>query len=750
MFAEMSTFKIRTMKYLLIICLLFPFGLLAQNFTGTVANSNSEPLNGASIVWKNTTKGTTSDEYGQFEISGKGIKNKILIASFVGHSSDTVVFTDQTYIEFVLTETQSINEVVVSEERDDVIISNNTVIKTEVITEAELGKSACCDLAGCFETQITVQPHTTNIITNSKELRILGLSGVYNQVLIDGFPMIQGLSYTYGISGVPGTLVQNIHVSKGANSVLQGYESISGQINVITKSPEKADKLFLNAYINGFAEKQFNANLAFKKNKWSNITAFHVVQPANKVDRDNDDFIDLPQLTRYMVFNKLKYGNQRDWGLSGQLSLRLLNENRVGGQTSYNPKTDLGSTSVYGQSVNLSQPEVVASVSYRINDFNKITLSSSSFYQEQESYLGTVKYDALQTNFYGNLQYERSYAQKNSIKTGVSYRYLNLSEDINFTDTLKRAYAGNYNKLETVPGVFAENTMFFLDSKITWIAGVRGDLSQDENFVITPRTLLKYNLSKEAAIRASVGTGWRTANVFSENIGLLVSSKDIIFEEELNPEKALNWGLNYTHKFKRNALDGYLSLDFYRTDFQNQVYLDYDTDPTKVFVKNFTGTSVGNGVQAEIYVQFWKRFKVKTGYNYLDVYREFDGVKEDVPFNAKHRFLATFNYEPLSQKFSFDVNVHWHGVKRLPSTKSNPVEFQRPDYSDPYTLVNTQFTYFFKKFEVYTGCENVFDFVQEQAISSWENPFGPYFDTSSVWGPTKGREFYVGLRFKLK
>ncbi len=532
-----TTFKIKRMKkYILIVGLMFPFGISAQNIFGKVTNDKKEQLTGASVYWLGTTIGVTTGNEGEFEISSKDISNKKLIASYVGHSPDTMDITNQTFVEFRLKETKTLHEMIVQGQRDGVIISDTKSIKTEQITQTELGKSACCDLAGCFETQTTVQPQTTNVITNSKELRILGLSGVYNQVLIDGFPLIQGLSYTYGISSIPGTLVDNIYVSKGANSVLQGYESISGQINVETKEPDKTDRLLLNAYINNFLEKHFNVNYAFKEGKWSNLTAFHTVQPANKIDRDDDNFLDLPLLTRYMISNKWKYGNEKDWGWNSRINLRFFNEQRIGGQTFFNTESNKGSTGAYGQSVNINQPEIWTKTAYRINDKHNIVLFASAFHQQQNSYFGTVKYNAEQTNLYGNIQYELNYG-KNELKTGISYRYLNLRENIVFTDTfLQRTYAGNYQRLENVPGLFAENTMRFFNNKLTWIAGVRGDYHNQFAFQVTPRTLLKYDIAPKTIVRANVGTGWRTVNLFSENIGLLVSSRDIIFAEQLQPE----------------------------------------------------------------------------------------------------------------------------------------------------------------------------------------------------------------------
>lgn len=738
-------------KALIILGLLASVGMSGQTISGKVTNQRNEPLVGASVYWAGTTQGTSTGPGGNFKLSATGITNKKLVASFVGFVPDTLEITQQTFVEFRLKESTTLGEVVVSGQREGVIISDAKEIKTEQITQTELQKSACCDLAGCFETQTTVQPQVTNVVTNSKELRILGLSGVYNQILIDGFPMIQGLTYTYGISGIPGTLVENIYVAKGANSVLQGFESISGQINVETKDPAKTDRLLLNFYINNFAEKHTNANFSFKVGKWNSLASVHTVQPANKIDRDNDGFLDLPLLTRYMVFNNWKYGNEANWGWHSKVGVRLLNEERIGGQSSFNPQTDRGSTSVYGQTVNINQPELWTKTGYRFNDNHAITFIASAFLQEQNAYFGSVKYDARQTNAYANVQYEWAYGN-HEVKTGISYRHLNLREDIAFTDDfLQRSYDGIHHRVEHIPGVFAENTLRFSE-KLTWITGLRADHHNQFGMRLTPRTLVKYDIAPNSILRANVGLGWRTVNLFSENIGLLVSSRDVVFAEELRPEQAVNFGVNYIQKFDymEGNLSGFLSLDFYHTDFQNQIFPDYDSDPRLAIVENFTGRSVSNGFQAEVFLKIYERFEFKTGFNYLDVYRKVEGEKQLLPFNPKHRVITTFSYRPLSNRFHFDTNIHWYGRQRLPNTQSNPEAFQRPDFSETYTVANAQFTYKFKKVDVYFGCENIFDFRQLRPILSWQDPFSPYFDTSSVWGPTRGREFYLGLRFRLE
>ncbi len=737
-------------RILMYIGLLFPLSSAAQIITGKVVTANNQPLSGASIIWMSNKKGITTNEDGSFSIK-KTAANTKLTASYSGYLKDTIDVSSMDTVLFVLKQNSSLQEVVVRSEKEGTIQSNLSPIKTEILTSVELKKSACCDLAGCFETQSSVQPQTTNIITNAKELRILGLSGVYNQVLIDGFPMIQGLTFTYGISGIPGTLVDNIYISKGANSVLQGFESISGQINVETKKPNASEKLFANVYMNSFGEKHLNLATNFKAGKWHSLLAFHTVQPANKTDRDKDNFLDLPLLTRYMVMNKWKIGKEKDWGWSSEIAVRFLNEKRTGGQTFFNPGEHKGSSSIYGNTVSLNQPEMWAKTSYRFNDMHRVTLYTSGFHQNQNSWFGSLSYKAKQTNAFVNLQYELNKTENHSLKTGISFKSLNLNEDIAFTDNIiNRNYDGNYNRKEKIVGLFAENTMTFLKGKMTWIAGIRADNHNQFGWNITPRTLLKYDPNAKLTIRANIGTGWRTVNFFSENIGLLASSRDIIFLEALRPEKALNMGINVTQKFESENVSGYISMDYYRTNFQNQIFPDYDTDPTKAFVKNFTGKSVSNSFQTDFFIKLYKQYEFKAGYNFLNVYRINNSTKEVLPFNARHKVLTTFSYKPVSNKFHADMNIHWFGKQRLPDTKSNPVQFQRPDFSLPYTTVNAQLTYLFKNFEVYAGCENIFNFRQNQPIISWQNPFSPYFDISSVWGPTRGREFYMGIRWKLK
>lgn len=746
------------MRKLILFCLLISsLPLHAQTLKGKLfgqSGDNKEIIPGGMVRFIGTDVAALANENGVFEITLEGIEDRRIIASNIGFVTDTIVVGEKTYLSIVLRkDAKELGEVTIRD-RSGAYISSLNVNQTEVINQRELTKAACCDLAGCFGTQASVQPQTTNVVTNAQELRILGLSGVYNQVLFDGFPMIQGLSYTYGISTYPGTVVDNIYVSKGTTSVLQGFESISGQINIVSRQPDKTDKLFLNGYMNSFGETHINANISAaigKKKKWHTLLALHTVQPARKTDANNDGFLDLPLLTRYMAYNKWIYGNDKKKGFATQIGLRIVNENRIGGQKGYRAAQDEGSNSVYGQSVNYTQPEAYIKSTYRFSDDHAVVLALSGFTHNQNSWFGTTSYKAQQQSGYFNLQHEWRWREKHMLKYGVSYRYQELNETIRFTDTtLQRSYAGNYLTKLRVPGAFVENTFHWANDKVVLITGARVDNHQRWGSYFTPRTMIKYAINEKHTLRASAGTGWRQVNLFSEQTNLLVSSRDVIFSETLKPEAAFNWGVSHTYRFTVGKTSGTLSGDFYSTHFSNQFFPDYDKEPTKIIIKNFDGISRSNGLQLEASFIFFKQLEFRTAYNYLDVYRIENGNKINLPFNPRNRAMAALSFHTKNNRWQADANTHWFDEMRLPDTHNNPVQYRRPLYSTPYATLNVQATFRWKTVDIYAGCENLTNYRQSNPIISADNPFSKYFDLSSVWGPTRGRELYIGVRYSIK
>jgi outer membrane receptor for ferrienterochelin and colicin len=747
------------MKQLLLIFLAAGLIIQAQgqSLSGKVfglTDKGKEIIPGALVQWLGDTTGTQTNENGVFKLERAASVTTIIVVSAPLFSNDTIDVKNKTYLSVLLKpDGHNLTGVTVRDERM-AYLAQKSVGQTEIITKRELSKAACCDLAGCFGTQASVQAQSTNIVTNAQELRLLGLSGVYNQVLIDGLPIIQGVMYTYGISTYSGTLVDQINVSKGTTSVLQGFESISGQINMVTASPEKADPLFLNAYANSFGEIHLNAMGSAKigrSKKWSTLAAFHTVQPANRVDNNGDGFLDLPLLTRYMGYNKWRYRSETDKGLSMQFGLRFVYEQRIGGQNDYHPETDEGGMRVYGQNVRYVQPEITTKVNYRLNTNHIIQLALAGYGQDQESWFGVTEYKAQQKSFYLNLQHGWQWAEDFQLKWGLSYRYQDLDENIRFTDnSLNRTYAGDYRTPLRVPGVFAENSFSFFEDKVQLLAGARLDHHQKWGNYFTPRALLKWKIASGHTFRASAGRGWRQVNLFPEQVTILVSSRDIIIPESIRPEAAINWGFSHQWRFNVGANEGSLSGDFYQTRFENQVFTDYDVQPGKIVIREFDGTSRSMGIQIEGNFKLRKILEFKAAYNYLDVYRIENGERITLPFNPRNRAMGAVSARSNNNRWQGDVNVHWFDEMKLPNTSSNPEQYRRPDYSDPYATVNVQGTFRWKEFEFYAGCENIFGFVQQNPIIGADDPFGPYFDISSVWGPTRGREIYGGVRWKLK
>jgi outer membrane receptor for ferrienterochelin and colicins len=725
----------------------------AQTVKGTVIDENMEVLIGATVHWAGTSIGDATDEMGEFMLIGNDIEDKRIVVTYVGYLNDTInILGDADYMVEMISDA-ALSEVIVEGQKTGGFISSSSPMKIEIINDVELGKAACCDLAGCFNTNASVEPATTNIVTNSKELKILGLSGIYNQLLLDGQPLIQGLSYSYGISSVPGPFVEQIFISKGTNSVLQGAESISGQINVILQKPEKAPILHVNLFLNSFLESQYNVYGTYDLGKSKHFVGVHMVQPAAKWDRNDDNFLDLPKLTRYEILDKWTIGNEQKNGYSNRGGIRFTNERRVGGQENFDPKTDLGSSTVYGQQIKYNQFDIWDRNAYRFNEKNAMALILSGQYHQQDAWFGETNYDGRQTLFNATLQHEWIYKNGSNLRAGASFKYLDLDEEISFTNNpLEKSYDGTYETKEIVPGIFAENTFFSKDNKMTFMLGLKADHLNIFGWKLSPRSLIKFTPKEKTDIRISAGYGWHRPKVFAEQANVLSSQRDVHIHQLLQPDEAWNYGINITQKFETTNMSGSVTADYYQTRFTNHVQPHYHEFHDAIVFENNSRPAVGNGFQIESSFDLWEWINIKLSYNFLDMQHHDieDGEKQSMNFITKHKFLTSLSVAPKGKPWHLDVNSQWYGKKSLPDTQFYPDDFQQSDYSKPYSMLNAQFTYKWKAFEWYAGVENILNFTQDNPIISADNPYNPYFDTSFAWGPIRGTEGYVGFRYTLE
>ena len=768
--------------------LLAPVLVQAQITSGTVHDATEgatpAPIPGANVFWLGTTQGTVTDAEGRFSLLQPSDASR-LVVSFVGYQTDTLKVGEQRQLEIGLKSVLQLKEVTVNS--SSTFISGTETIKTETITARALQKAACCNLSESFETNASVSVSYADAVTGAKQIQVLGLSGTYVQINTENIPSIRGLATTYGLNYIPGTWISSIDVGKGTGSVVNGYESITGQLNVELQKPENSERLYLNTYVNDMGRAEINLNLAQKIGKkdksrpkdagWSTGLLLHASGMGDlikeRMDRNGDGFFDLPMSTQYNAVNRWKYQSKR---LMAQFGIKALYENRRGGQLAYYHDRTTSSAPApvgpipidhdghvgMGGSTGMPDAYGTGSTTRRVEAFSKtallfpdapyrgLGLVLSAVNHDQQSFFGINAYDGGQQTLYANLIYQSILSTTNhAYKLGASY----LMDQ--YRENYRRFACGDslFSRNESVPGLFAEYT-FTVPDKFTLVAGSRVDFHNLYGTLYTPRLHLKYDLSPRTILRASAGSGFRVANPIAENVGVLVSSRQLMVSEALRPEKAWNYGINLTHDFMIGSRKGTLGLDLYRTDFVNQIITDMET-PRQVRFYNLKGKSYADNIQVEMNYQPAKALDLKLAYKLYEVKTTLgqNAAEQrllEKQFVSRDRVLFNAAYATNFDKWKFDFTTQWNGRKRLPDANFQPGEPSQPLYSPAYFILNAQVTKAFKKWDLYVGGENLANFTQKNPIVAADQPFGPNFDGSLAWGPVFGRMIYAGMRFKIK
>lgn len=728
------------MKYQLIIliALLASNHIFSQSLTGKVLDSKKEPLVGATVLLPKSQEGTITDVNGAFSISD--VKNeKQVIVSFVGFISDTLNISVGRPMSIQLNENNDELDAVVVKS-SSTFIDNLHPIHAEVITQKELLKAACCNLSESFETNASVDVSFTDAVTGTKTIRMLGLDGKYTLINRENMPHVRGLSSRQGLNYIPGTWIQSIDVGKGAGTVVNGYESMTGQINIEFKKPEHSEKVYLNAYGNSFGRMEINANTSYKINeKWSGALLTHANYFGTEVDRNKDDFMDLPKSKQINVLNRYKYQGDR---MESQIGFNVMLDEKAGGQKGFDFDDDALNSSLYGYSNNASKLEVFgkAGLLFPEKPYQGWGFIYSVSYQEQKSDFGTRAYVGKEKYLYTNLIHQNIIGNTfHQYKTGISFMIDDYDEI--FADSA-------FTRTEIVPGTFFEYS-YLPNDKFTLVSGIRADAHNLYGLYITPRLHLRYEIMHEGTLRLSAGKGYRTSNIITENNQVFISSRKLIVEEELNPEESWNFGGSFVKEIKVGEQKLNIVADYFHTRFQNQVVTDLDQDASSVHFYNLDGKSYANSYQIEIGSSINDHFSTKAAYKYYDVKSTIDGELIQIPFISQNRLFWNLGYASKFDVWQADLTFQWYGKKRLPSTLDKPNEFQRPDYSNDFTNINTQVSRSFRWGNIYVGSENLLDFRQKTPIIDPENPFGENFDGSIVWGPIAGRVIYFGVRYTI-
>lgn len=742
------------MKILILsIILLQPSLLPAEDILqGVVAEENEKgeviPLIGVNVYWQETTIAAATDANGVFSIECRHETHPLVI-SYIGYEPDTIHVENHDYITIILKKGLTLKEVEVTYRKKSTEVSYADVIKTQEISEQELFKAACCNLSESFETTPSVDVSFSDAVTGTKQIQMLGLAGAYTVVSQENVPYLRGLASGRGLGFIPGTWIESIQLSKGTGSVVNGFESFAGTINVELKRPENSEKLYLNAFVNQEGRMEGNLNFANRiAKKWRTATLLHGSVKPFEWDLNDDGFLDFPKSYAATGLHRWRFDNYK--GIESEFGVKGLREDHIGGQNKFDLSHPRDTLHPYGVRIETNRVELFAKVGYVFAQkrYKSMGLQLSGSWHDMKSFFGLRDYDATQYSFYSNLIYQSIIVStQNKFKTGVSYQYDRYDERLDSAD---------YQRNEQVPGAFFEYTFTHLD-KITLVAGIRADYNNIYGFFATPRLHARFALAENTVLRLSAGRGQRTANIISENMGLLATSRKVVIVPNnddgsgfrLDPEVAWNYGVNISQHFKLWKRDGTFSVDFYRTDFQNQVVIDLDNSPQEILFYNLQGKSYSNSLQAQIDHEVLKNFDVRLAYRWYDVNTSFTKGLLQKPLLAGHRAFMNLAYR-TGKIWKFDFTVQWQSKKRIPYTASNPERYRLDEYSPDFFLLNAQITKVFKKgVEVYIGMENIASYTQDDPILASDMPFSPYFDSALIWGPIFGRTAYAGFRYRI-
>ena len=695
-------------------------------------------ISGAIVCVLNTTNAAATDDKGAFMLMGVDIEKAALVVSALGYVTDTFQLKGSAMLTISLRpyELKEVNATARKVTRIEMTPRN-----VEVINSGDLVRDACCSLSESFDNSATVDVNFTDAVSGAKEIRMLGLDGAYTQIMTENMPGIRGLGNSFGLSYIPGPWMSSIQVNKGAGSVVNGYESITGQINVEFKKPLTADRLFVNLYLNQDLRTELNIISAEKiSKKWSTLNAVHGAFNGLKTDFNHDGFLDNPLTKNLDLFNRFTYMSGKVFSFWSGITVNL--EDRTGGQLHFKPSESPDNQNLWGLRLTTERVQAFAKTGFNLAHENFIGIQYQYVFHNQQGYIGRRFYNGQENFGYLNFIYQKEFGKNDDmLKVGASVQLDNTHEQF---DTFLR------NRMEIVPGVFAEGTLNFgKEKQLMIIGGVRLDYHNLFGPLFSPRLNIKWNIMRDLSLRVSGGKGYRVPSIFAENLGYLSNNRQLVIAPDLGFESAWNYGASLTYNFVLGFRPGSLSVDYYRTDFVKQVVVDME-DTRLLQFYNLSGRSYANALQAEFSYEIIKGFDVKLAYKYEPSKTQFKEGMMLTPLRPQQRGLFSLQYTTKNQHWRFNTGLNWFGKTRVPATAVNDLENQRSTQSPNWLQLNAQVTFKWKRWEVYVGGENLTNFTQSNPVIDGAQPFSNQFDASLIWGPLRGASAFAGFRFSLK
>ncbi len=701
---------------------------------------------GANIYWQDTTTGTISDEKGAFEIPFSGSTNKLII-SYLGYKTDSLdISTNKMLIHFLKEdEGNFLDGVTVTQGRKALQKSYLEAQNVIQVNSEELLKAACCNLSESFDTNPSIDVNFSDALTGTKQIQMLGLTSPYILFAEENIPSVRGAAQAYGLTFTPGSWIESIQITKGAGSVVNGFESITGQINTELLKPFSARPLFLNLYSSVNGRVEGNAHWTQKVgNRWHTGLFVHANQRTRKTDRNNDGFLDMPLAEQLNLLHRWQYTDaERGW--VGFLNLRIMNDEKQLGQLSFEPNQS--DNTFWGSLLETKRWESALKIG-KVNptiSYRSWGLQTAYSRHQQESFFGKRYYDIDHESAYLNIMYNSIIGNTNTtFKTGINATYDAYDELVDTKD---------WRRIDRNLGAFIEvsNTT----EKLNWTAGLRVDSHNNLGNFITPRVHLRYTPIETVILRASAGQGRKAANIFAEQQKQFGTNRQVNIQSNggafygLEAEKAWNYGLSYRQILLRGAQQADITFDYYITDFQNQVVVDWEI-PGQIDFYNLQENSFAKSFQVAVDYTPVPQWNLRLAYKNYAVETQYKSGQKQLPLQSKNRYFVNIGWEssstPKDRQWRWDLTWHGLGEQRLVASPRDGAGRWAPGYS----LLNSQLTRVFSKaLEVYVGGENLGDYRQVNAIIAADQPFGALFDSAQIYAPVFGQMAYIGMRWKL-
>ena len=779
---------------ILFIALCLPFVAMAQRtLTGKVTDiNNGQPLAGATLFWKNTTAGATSSADGSYSIKRVHDFNT-LVVDYLGYDLVEIEVEDKGVSTLNIELTPSavdIDEVVVEGLQRGNYAKTSGITRQEQISFAGLCKMACCSLAESFENSASVTVGYSDAISGARQIKMLGLAGTYTQILDENRPIMQGAGATYGLSYTPGMWLNSIQVSKGVASVTAGHEAITGQINLEHRKPTDDERFFLNLYFDNEMRPEINISSAIPltpDKSLSTVIMAHGSLDTAHHDMNGDGFADMPKSNQINIANKWLWQN-RD-GIQLRWGWKVVNENRVGGEMAYredmfdqmmeNPLATPYGSKIHNRNIN-AYAKLGIPVGYERTFTgdpddavqNNIAMVFDYDNYRTDSYFGVNNVDVMEDTFRFNATYAHYFTQRSSLNAGISAYARMMDNDYLQQDASSGKPQPMWEKRGRAtlaePGVFAEYT-YNNEEKFSWVVGLRGDYSivngsyyydAKPEFLITPRSHIRWAITPRTTLRASAGMGYRRQNLVTDNIWIMTSSRNLVTDNLTDDmERAATFGGSLAQTFRLAGDDqATISFDYFRTQFFNTMVFDQERGDNTTHIYNTDGKSYTDNYQIDFNWTPFRGFDLFATFRYTNAMMTLEQEDKQIlverPLTSRYKGLINIQY--AVQRWVFDVTAQMNGPMRLPELKGDMDAAQNnPTLSPTYPMYFAQVSYKMSNLTLYAGCENVANYLQgvsggnKPIVMEGKTPYNEGFNSSMVWGPLMGRKFYIGLRLNI-